>query len=365
MDKRHLRVGIFVATGLFLVAIFVFVIGDARRLWSKQVTYQAAFNDVTGLKPGAPVRMGGVDVGSVTRVGQSDDSGDPLVYVDFTVIKEMVNRIRVDTVARIANKGLLGDKMVELTVAKADSPPLPPGGRLRTEEAADMMKLFSKFESIGQKAEAAVDNIERATRPLADAHFAEDVKVGVASLRQIIEGVATRDSAVHRLLLDPNQGVKVDRMLTELAGAVGELHGMLAEARAVVGHVRQGPGLVHALLYDDDMSRNATSMLKELQVDLRQIREGDGLGHAIFYGDEKTQRMVQNIVGVTDDVRAIVAHVRAGKGTLGGFLVDPSIYEDVKTLVGNLERNEVLRSLVRYSIKADDRKAKPDAVGAP
>jgi phospholipid/cholesterol/gamma-HCH transport system substrate-binding protein len=39
--------------------------------------------------------------------------------------------------------------------------------------------------------------------------------------------------------------------------------------------------------------------------------------------------------------------------------VDPSIYEDIKSLVGNVERNQVLRALVRYSIKQDELKAPP------
>ncbi|MEM9864220.1 MAG: hypothetical protein AAF938_21655, partial [Myxococcota bacterium] len=42
------------------------------------------------------------------------------------------------------------------------------------------------------------------------------------------------------------------------------------------------------------------------------------------------------------------------RGTVGGFLTDPSIYEDVKRLVGDLQRNDILRSLVRYSIRRDE-----------
>ncbi|MCU0687690.1 MAG: MCE family protein, partial [Polyangiaceae bacterium] len=53
---------------------------------------------------------------------------------------------------------------------------------------------------------------------------------------------------------------------------------------------------------------------------------------------------------------SIVADVRAGKGTLGGLLVDPSIYEDMKAVLGNVQRNDVLRALVRYSIKQDEKK---------
>ena len=56
------------------------------------------------------------------------------------------------------------------------------------------------------------------------------------------------------------------------------------------------------------------------------------------------------------DLRAIVADMPRGKGTVGALLVDPSIYDDVKTMVGNVSRNDVLRALVRYSIRQDEKK---------
>jgi hypothetical protein len=46
--------------------------------------------------------------------------------------------------------------------------------------------------------------------------------------------------------------------------------------------------------------------------------------------------------------------MRQGKGTLGALLVDPSVYEDLKMLLGNVQRNQALRALVRYSIQKDD-----------
>jgi phospholipid/cholesterol/gamma-HCH transport system substrate-binding protein len=58
---------------------------------------------------------------------------------------------------------------------------------------------------------------------------------------------------------------------------------------------------------------------------------------------------------MSKDLRHIVADVRAGKGTIGALLVDPSVYEDVKMLLGNVERNKTLRALVRYSIKRDEK----------
>jgi len=65
-----------------------------------------------------------------------------------------------------------------------------------------------------------------------------------------------------------------------------------------------------------------------------------------------------NLSLMSDDLRSIVGDMRAGKGTLGALLVDPSLYEDLKSAVGNVERNQVLRALVRYSIRADESKPK-------
>jgi phospholipid/cholesterol/gamma-HCH transport system substrate-binding protein len=63
-----------------------------------------------------------------------------------------------------------------------------------------------------------------------------------------------------------------------------------------------------------------------------------------------------NVTAITADVRTIVANMKAGKGTVGALLVDPSIYEDMKSVLGNVQRNDVLRALVRYSIKQDEKK---------
>ena len=230
--KREIKVGIFVTAALLLASVTVFLIGDNRRLWEAQVQYNAAFLDVGGIKPGSPVRMGGVDIGTVSSVGQSDNAEDPKVYVRFNVVRTMANRVRENTVAKVSNKGLLGDKMIELTVA--DGKPMPGGSTLKSEEPTDFSKYLDKIESIGNKAEMAVDHIEKATRPLSDPKFADDVTVAVASLREILDGVAHKDSAMHRLLLDPAQGPKIDRMLTELAGAAGQLDAALQDLDKVL-----------------------------------------------------------------------------------------------------------------------------------
>ena len=109
--------------------------------------------------------------------------------------------------------------------------------------------------------------------------------------------------------------------------------------------MKRGPGLAHALVYDSDVSDNAAGALKEVHEDLAAVRQGNGLLHALVYGDTDAQHLMGNVNAMSDDMREIVANMKAGKGTLGALLVDPSIYEDIRSLVGNVDRNQVLRAL--------------------
>ena len=86
---------------------------------------------------------------------------------------------------------------------------------------------------------------------------------------------------------------------------------------------------------------------------LTDIREGDGTINQLIYG-ELGESFMTNLQNASDDIAFLTKEMREGKGTIGALLTDPSIYEDIKRLVGDLERNDILRALVRYSIRRDE-----------
>jgi phospholipid/cholesterol/gamma-HCH transport system substrate-binding protein len=354
---RQTKVGIFVGLGIFVLAAIVFMIGDDKQTWARKVPFVAAFKDVEGLKPGAPVELGGVDIGLVTHVGYSDKASDSRIYVDIDVKKTEAVRVRVGTKASVAMKGMLGDKMLVLKVENAGAPEVPPGGTLETDEGDD---IIAQVQGAVAKVSARLDEIGKLTKPLSDPKFVSDLSGIVANLNEITSALAHNDSAVHRLLMDPKEGERVDIALANVDNATLKLSSMLGSMQDVADHVRRGPGIAHAVLYDGEMSKNAAGTLDEIHQDLQAIRKGNGLAHAVIYGDDNTQHVLGNVNAMSDDLRTIVAQIKDGKGTIGGLLVDPSIYEDLKSAVGNVERNQVLRALVRYSIKEDESKSKPD-----
>jgi len=98
---RELKVGLFVIAGLALSMAGIFLIGNTTRLWDPKAEYRTAFADVAGLKPGAPVRMGGLDIGSVTSVGYNKDLGDTRIFAnmskkDMLLLTQLLRQIVVE-----------------------------------------------------------------------------------------------------------------------------------------------------------------------------------------------------------------------------------------------------------------------------
>lgn len=365
---RTLKVGVFVFFGLVLSTIAIFVIGDSRRVWDRKVQYHAAYDDVVGLRTGSVVRMGGIDIGMVSEVQHGREAADHKVYVTLDVAREEAGRVRNATVATIEGKGLLGDKMVVLLVdekvfadvRKDGKDPLgvlPAGGWLRTQPPADPV---GDAQKAAQAAKIALENVQKVTESLATDQFKEDVQGTVHSLREILDGVALRDGVVHRLIFDPEEARRVDRILANLDATTGNLARMTADVQAVTSQVRTGPGFAHSIVYDEQLAQNMNGTVAELNKSLAAVRTGNGLAHTIVYGDDQSQKIMGNMNAMSEDLREIVANLKAGRGTMGALLVDPTVYEDIKSLVGNVERNQVLRSLVRYSIKQNEKEG-----GAP
>jgi phospholipid/cholesterol/gamma-HCH transport system substrate-binding protein len=356
---RNIKVGIFVFTGMLIVFVLIFLIGQERNMFAKKGEYRTVFQDVEGLRRGSTVRMGGVDVGGVTGVAYSDNPRDDRIYVTFEVVLSESRRVRQDSVATIEGKGLLGDKMIVLSVGSPDKPPVPQGGTVRSESGNDITKALENVANITVKAEQVLENLNRTTSAFADHRFTEDVREGVHSLSSILQRVDSGEGYVGRLMRDPAEADRISHVIANLERSTARLDQTLAGVNSVVARVQSGPGLAHDVIYQDGPSKAIEQFggaADELRLTLKGIREGNGLAHSVIYGDESSGEMMSNINDMTSDLKQIVADVRAGKGTIGALLVDPSVYEDLKLLLGNVERNKTLRALVRYSITRDERR---------
>lgn len=368
-SKRDLVVGAFVLAGTLATVGVVFMIGSERRVFDKKVELSATFKDVQGLKSGAPIRLSGVDIGTVTSVAHSSDPNDDKLYVRMQIVASEATRVREDSVATVASKGLLGDKMLEITPGTPGKRALPSGATVNSEEPADYSQLLGEVGGMAKKADDILANVEKTTAVLANEQTQKDVQQTLHSVTVILNTVATGNGYVSRLLNDPAEADRLSHTLASFQQTAAKLNQTLDNSNELMGRVKSGPGFAHDMIYDDGASKTVAQFggaADELAQTLRGVRTGNGFAHGVLYGgDPNQQQMMANLDAMSGDLRDIVHNVKQGKGTIGALLVDPSIYEDMKSVLGNVERNDTLRALVRYSIKQDEKKPVVDVSGPP
>lgn len=358
----QIRVGIFVFTALVIASALIFVLGSRKGMFGSKTPYNAVFQNVGGLRPGSPLRIAGVDVGTV---GDVDLRSDGRIHVELKIGDAYLSLVRADSVATVGNKGLLGDRLIDVTVGHGAR--LPAGATIRTEEPGDIAQIMGQAATIVQDARATVANLRSATGVLADEEFQNDIRSTTHSLSQVMQMAAEGNGTLRRVLTDPEFANNLDRTVANIQVTSNEFARTARSVREISDEVRHGDGTVHEVIYGQagaELLHNLAHASDETAQMLAAIRTGDGTVHDLIY-ENRANEMIDNATATSADIRSIVADIRAGRGTLGGLLMDPSIYEDIKRLVGDLDRNEILRALVRYSIRHDEPREQPQAAPTP
>jgi phospholipid/cholesterol/gamma-HCH transport system substrate-binding protein len=367
----RLRVGIFVLVALVIGASIAFAIGAQENVFEPKTTYHAIFHDVGGLQKGNTVRVAGVNVGSVTDV-LIDESGQIEVY--FRVIDDATHLIRGQpgaivaedgpkpSLAAIGSKGLLGDRIVEITVGSQEYPEWDPDEPIPVSVGGGLMALAERTLA---EAEGTAHNLRLATDPFSDQEFSNDLKETARNLAKASGMIASGDGTIGRLMYDAELGNDVKGAVKELRTAGKQVAALSKNLNEITEDIQTNEGTAHALLYGTEGTeaiRNIRDTFAQLNTILTDVREGDGAVNQLIYG-ELDESFMDNLQRASDDIAFLTKEAREGKGTIGALLTDPSIYEDIKRLVGDLERNDILRALVRYSIRRDEPRQSVEVTG--
>lgn len=356
-----LIIGIFVALGFLLLLTTVFLIGRQRRLFETNAEVETHFPNVAGLAVGADVMLAGVLVGNVSAIKFPMLSKDmPGLTRDITVTMKISKRymewVREDSVARIDSKGLLGDKIINISIGSPELPAAPENAMLKSTPPVDFNKALQQAQEILENVTETVADARDIFKGFAaeggDAALAGSAK----SLARIFKEVEEGGGMLHELIYDKKAGKDAKK-------AIAEVSAMASSLQAVSKEIKEGKGLVHALIYDENGQKtiaNLNKSLNNLGALLGEIEKGEGILHDLIYAKDNGQ-FLRSLNAAAHDLEVITAEVKNGKGSLGLLLKDPSLYNELYTLLGNLNRNRLLKAVLRYGISHQESKdAKKD-----
>lgn len=166
------------------------------------------------------------------------------------------------------------------------------------------------------------------------------------------------------------QGVLGDKYLSVVAGdpnlPVVENH----------GEVKQGVSKDFSMLVNtsEKLMEKISSMVENFDHILTTFSKGNRADQ-IFQGLASTSKNLGEITNKLNNevnqikfksainhLDSILEKIDYGRGTLGAFINDPVLYDDAKALVGQVNRNRIVRNLIRQTIKDNKERSVKDDV---
>lgn len=147
---KHLsgaKLGIFIFLGSVLLIIGIFVLGNKEALFKSTFTVKAYFQNVEGLRNGAPVRLSGVDVGAVKNIRIIGERAST-IEVSMRLLSDVKRFIRKDTEAGIETEGLVGYKFIALYIKESNAEHVKDGGAILAKEPVSFADVIEETQGI-------------------------------------------------------------------------------------------------------------------------------------------------------------------------------------------------------------------------
>lgn len=257
-QKYKLGVFLTVSAALLVMTIMVFA---GLSLTDSQEKYFIYFEEsVAGLELGAPVKLGGVNVGTVTGVRVNPDNVE---QVEVKIAVDPETPVKTDTKAYVNLQGITGLQYVELRDSSKEAQRLEPGSAIPAGKS--MIARFSgQADVMLAKVDKVLDNILVVT--------GEDNQ-------QKISGALTHIESMVK---------SIDKMSVELATVTTQINEILQENRVPI---RRTLGNVDNVAQRvDTMVASANVLLVELQKTIEGVRLQETVA-----GINDTNTMIQGI----------------------------------------------------------------------
>ncbi len=259
------RLGIFIFLGTILLIISIFLIGNKEKLFTSTIEIKAYFKQIEGLKSGAPVRLSGYDVGSVSAISLGSDTSR-MVEVKMRIDDNLKHFIRLDSEASIETEGLVGKKIVSITPGSPNEAEISEGGIIKSKSPVNVAKII-------EQTEAVMSYMKDLTKDFSEI-FAK-VNRGEGSIGKLINDDQLYNSTVRitqtadkSLTTITNRLDEISNIIVSTTGSIKsiltDVDGTIADIHKVINKVNNGEGALGALISDRQTGDSIKTIVKNL-----------------------------------------------------------------------------------------------------
>jgi phospholipid/cholesterol/gamma-HCH transport system substrate-binding protein len=314
----ELKIGIITIVAIVMAATLIFMLSGEGGFFWQRYPVKTMFDNIAGLKSGAPVRVAGVEVGAVSDIAFVGDR----VEVTMEIKDENRGRITTESRAALGSVSLLGESAVDITPSSRGTP-IPEWGYIPSGPATG---------SIAEATAKVTEGLQEATLLL------KDLRSGRGTVGQLM----TNDSVYRDLERFLVSAELVTTQISRGRGTLGrlntdpavynELERSARNLNEVIARIRSGEGSLGKLLNDPAMANSLTATTQNLEGITGRMNRGEGTAGRLMTDTQLYDRL-NNVAARLD---TLTTSLNAGEGTAGRLLHDKQLYENMTQAVAEM-----------------------------
>lgn len=241
---RLAGVGAFVLTGVLLFAVALFMIGDRQMAFARKYTLYTEFARITGLQPGAIVRVSGAKAGAVRAI-EPPPNPSRKFRVRMEISADLRQLVRMDSIASIETEGLVGGSFLNVTTGTEASPEAPPGSTITGREPIVIGDLIEQMRDTITLVNTTITSL-------------------TGQIEDVLETVGTTVTSANLLITEVGDDVKA------LAAASARIS---ADASKIMAGIERGEGTLGKLVRDDELYQRVAAIAKNAEAVSLDTRE--------------------------------------------------------------------------------------------
>ncbi len=196
-QKFKVKLGLFIAGGIMLFVIAIFIIGRQKNLFNPVFRLTTAFYNVSGLQVGSNIRFSGIDVGTVDNIIIINDT---TVRVEMLIRKEVQQFIKADCQASIGSAGIIGDRLIVITQGTSNAALAMDGQQILSIEPIETDAIMKSLKVTADNAEIISNQLAEIMinvnsgngtlgRLIQDSTIAENINQTIVNLKRSSHGL--------------------------------------------------------------------------------------------------------------------------------------------------------------------------------
>jgi phospholipid/cholesterol/gamma-HCH transport system substrate-binding protein len=293
----QLKVGGMIAGALVVLTVAIYKLGQAANLFSRRYELVAYLPNANGLRAGGTVFVAGQFAGTIKSINflPVDNDTTRNLVVRLAIDEALQSQVRSDSKAKVRTLGLLGDKVIDISIGTPRYSALRAGDTISVSPSLD-------YEAVLAQAAGAVGSMVELTR----------------DLRTLTGGIIEGKGTVGQLV--------TNRALYD------QFVGTMSRANSMIGRFENPNGSLAKMLNDPTLYNRFVAVVGSADSLVMALNNKDGtLGKLLR--DDTLYTHIVNMAAAGD---SLMRALSSKNGLAGRLLNDPTLYDQLNKLTTDL-----------------------------